>query len=48
MTESGKTVGVISVNIESEVMEGLAKLEAAGILEILKRVQADAGHLVLV
>lgn len=47
-TESGKTVGVISVNIESEVMEGLDKLEAAGILEILKRAQADAGHLVLV
>jgi hypothetical protein len=48
MTESGKAVGVISMNIDSEVMKGLAKLEAAGILAILKRTHADAGHFVLV
>jgi hypothetical protein len=47
VTDRGKKVGVITVNIESHVTDGLAKLEAANIREILKRAQGDAGHLVL-
>jgi hypothetical protein len=46
-TESGRTVGVMTMNLESSVENAMAKLRTVKILEILKGACADAGNLVL-
>ncbi len=46
-TDSGRCVGVMTMNLDSAVKEAMFKANQANVSEILKAACADAGNLVL-